>query len=298
MKKADAMTGKTLFCFGYGYTAKALARRLAPQGWTIAGTTRSPEKAETMTAAGVGAHVWDGGAIDASWLDGATAVLISTAPNAGGCPAHAAAREALAARRERVSWIGYLSTNGVYGDHGGAWVDEDSNLFPTTERARRRIRAEADWAGFGAEHVMPVTIFRLPGIYGPGRSAIDTVRAGTARRIYKEGQVFSRCHVDDIAAALAASIAAPQIHDLYNIADDEPAPPQDVIEYACTLLGVEPPPLVPLEDANLSEMGKSFYADNKRVSNKRMKEALGIALAYPTYREGLEAILRNESPAS
>ena len=143
MKKADAMSGKTLFCFGYGYTAKALARRLAPLGWSIAGTTRSPEKAGAMTASGVQAHVWDGGAIDAGWLDGATAVLVSTAPNAAGCPAHNAAGEALSAQRERVSWIGYLSTNGVYGDHGGAWVDEESNLFPTTERARRRIRAAA-----------------------------------------------------------------------------------------------------------------------------------------------------------
>ena len=287
----------TLFCFGYGYTAAALARRLRPLGWTVAGTTRSPEKAAAMSAAGVRARLWDG-EFDARWLDGATAALISAAPGGDGCPAYAAAREALAARRENVSWIGYLSTNGVYGDHGGAWVDEDSNLFPTTERARRRIRAEADWAGFGAAHVMPVTIFRLPGIYGPGRSAVDTVRAGKARRVFKEGQVFSRCHVDDIAAALAASMERPQVHDLYNLADDEPAPPQDVIEYACRLLGVEPPPLVPLEEAGLSEMGRSFYADNKRVSNRRMKEALGIELAYPTYREGLDAIVRQESPAS
>lgn len=289
------MTDKMLFCFGYGYTAEALARRLKPKGWTIAGTTRSAEKAETMNANGVRSHIWTGERFDPTWLDDATAILISAAPGETTCPAYRAAEEAIAERRDHISWIGYLSTNGVYGDHGGAWVDEDSNLYPTTDRARRRIRAEADWASFGAEWSLPVTIFRLPGIYGPGRSAIDTVRAGKTRRIYKEGQVFSRMHVDDIAAAIAASLEGPQTHDLYNLADDEPAPPQDVIEYACKLLGVEPPPLVPIDDADLSEMAKSFYADNKRVSSKRMKEALGITLAYPTYREGLEAIFKQSA---
>lgn len=284
-----------LFCFGYGYTAAALARRLKPQGWTIAGTTRSPEKARAMTIEGVRAHIWEGGVFDTAWFDNVTAILVSAAPGETGCPAYQAAHEAISARREALTWIGYLSTNGVYGDHNGAWVDEDSDLFPTTERARRRIRAEADWASLSAEQALPITIFRLPGIYGPGRSAIDTVRAGKAKRIYKEGQVFSRMHVDDIAGALAASLEGPQVHDLYNLADDEPAAPQDVVEYACKLLGVAPPPLVPLEDVNLSEMGKSFYADNKRVSNKRMKEALGITLTYPSYREGLEAIFKSGS---
>jgi nucleoside-diphosphate-sugar epimerase len=145
-----------------------------------------------------------------------------------------------------------------------------------------------------AKHQLPLIIFRLPGIYGPGRSALDSVRAGRAKRIYKEGQVFSRMHVDDIASALAASIGEPHLHQLYNLADDEPAPPQDVIDYACQLLGVEPPPLIPLEEAQLSSMAKSFYADNKRVSNERMKTALGVKLRYPTYREGLDAILHGE----
>lgn len=284
------MTNKTLFCLGYGFTAAALARRLKPEGWRVAGTTRSAQKAEAMRAAGVEPRLWGDGGFDPDWIAGAGALLVSTPPDDDGCPAFRAAHEAVAANRERLAWIGYLSTNGVYGDHQGAWVDEDSDLFPTTARARRRIRAEADWAGFGAEWNLPVVIFRLPGIYGPGRSALDTVRKGKARRVYKEGQVFSRMHVDDIAAALAASMAQPGAHDLYNLADDEPAPPQDVVEYACRLMGVEPPPLVPIEDADLSEMGRSFYADNKRVSNRRMKEALGVELAYPTYREGLEAI--------
>ena len=181
---------------------------------------------------------------------------------------------------------------GVYGDHDGAFVDETSDLKPTTDRARARIAAEADWAGLGVAWSLPLIIFRLPGIYGPGRSALETVRAGKARRIVKEGQVFNRMHVDDIAAALAASMENPRIHDLYNLADDEPAPPQDVIEYACTLLDVAPPPLTPLEDADLSDMAKSFYSDNKRVSNARMKEALGVTLQYPTYREGLDALFK------
>ena len=289
------MSEKTLFCFGYGYTAQALARRLRPDGWRMIGTTRSPEKAEGMRAEGVAAYLWNSGAFDSQWLDGANALLVSVSPNEQGCPAFRAAHEAIAARRDALTWIGYLSTNGVYGDHKGAWVDEDSNLYPTTERAKRRIRAEADWASFGAEFALPVIIFRLPGIYGPGRSALDTVRAGKARRIYKEGQVFSRMHVSDIAATLAASMNKPDAHDLYNLADDEPAPPQDVVEYACNLLDVEPPPLTPLEEAELSDMGRSFYADNKRVSNKRMKEALGVKLAYPTYREGLKAIANLEN---
>lgn len=289
------MSKKTIFCLGYGYTAAALARRLGLKGWAAAGTTRSSEKAERMRAEGVEAHLWNGETFEPEWLGEASALLISVSPDEQGCPAFRAAHEAIAARRDALTWIGYLSTNGVYGDHKGAWVDENSNLYPTTARAKRRIRAEADWASFGAEYGLPAIIFRLPGIYGPGRSALDTVRAGKARRIYKEGQVFSRMHVDDIAAALAASMDKPDAHDLYNLADDEPAPPQDVVEYACTLLGVEPPPLTPLEEAELSEMGRSFYADNKRVSNKRMKEALGVKLAYPTYREGLKAIANLEN---
>lgn len=285
---------ETLFCLGYGYTAEALARRLRAQGFAVRGTTRSEEKAGAMRAEGLGARVWRD-AFDPAWLDGATHILVSTPPDDGGCPAFRAASEAIARRRRDIAWIGYLSTNGVYGDHGGAWVDETSPLKPSSERARRRVRAEADWAGSGAAFDLPLIIFRLPGIYGPGRSALDTVREGNAKRVFKEGQVFSRMHADDIAAALSASMANPRLFDLYNLADDEPAPPQDVVEYACGLLGADPPPLVPLEEADLSDMAKGFYADNKRVSNRRMKEALGVTLKYPTYREGLKAIFEAEA---
>lgn len=285
---------KTLFCFGYGYTAKALARRLRGEGFEVRGTTQSNEKAAEMRDDGVDALIWNGAAFNPEWLDGATHILVSIPPDDRGCPAFLAASNAIARNRESIRWIGYLSTNGVYGDHGGAWVDENSNLYPSTERARRRILAEADWAALGANFDLPLIVFRLPGIYGPGRSALDAVRAGKARRVFKQGQVFSRMHVDDIAAALAVSMEKPRAHDLYNLADDEPAPPQDVVEYACGLLGVAPPPLVPLEDSDLSETAKSFYADNKRVSNARMKQALGATLRYPTYREGLKAILEAE----
>jgi len=285
----------SLFCFGFGYTAAALARRLRREDFACAGATRSEENAAAMKADGVDAALWDGGAFDAAALENATHILISTPPDGAGCPTFRTARNAVAKRGENLKWLGYLSTNGVYGDHGGAWVDEDSGLRPSSDRARRRIRAEADWAGLAVEWALPLIVFRLPGIYGPGRSALDQVRAGKAKRVYKEGQVFSRMHVDDIAAALAASMKRPRRHDIYNLADDEPAPPRDVVEYACKLLGVEPPPLVAFEEADLSPMARSFYADNKRVSNRRMKSALAITLQYPNYRAGLDAIFKSET---
>ncbi len=288
------MTNPMILCLGCGYTARAFAANRQRAGWRVAGTTRSAERAEALRAAGIAPVIWDG-ALPEDAVHGASAILVSTPPDEDGCPALAALgrapREALAG----VRWIGYLSTNGVYGDHGGAWVDETSALNATSARGRRRIEAEKGWAAFRDGVDAQIVIFRLPGIYGPGRSAFDAIRAGTAKRIYKEGQVFSRAHVDDIAAALAASLDNPSAGDLFNIADDAPAPPQDVTAYACEILGAPIPPLTPLEDADLSEMGRSFYADNKRVSNARMKARLGVKLQYPTYREGLRAILAAET---
>jgi len=284
-----------LFCFGYGYTARVLAQRLLKKGWSVAGTARSDEKAATIETDGGVALRWNGGAIDPHWIEDATHILISTPPDNNGCPAFTAAGRTIAKHAAQLKWIGYLSTNGVYGDHDGAWIDETAALKPTSDRARRRIRAENEWARFAKTHGLPLIIFRLPGIYGPGRSALDAVRQGKARRVYKKGQVFNRIHVDDIAAALTASMKNPGVHALYNLADDEPAPPQDVIDYACRLLDIQPPPLVPLEQAGLSDMAISFYTDNKRVSNKRMKDALGVTLTYPTYRDGLRAIMQTGS---
>jgi len=284
-----------MLLLGYGYVARRLAQRLKAEGWAVAGTVREAARAEELKADGVMSVLWRAGGLDKADVQGSDALLISTPPAGGTCPAYAAMRGLLSAADRKPSWIGYLSTNGVYGDYDGAWVDETSELRATSLRAKNRIKAEDQWRALGAALDIPVVIFRLPGIYGPGRSALETVREGRAQRIYKDGQVFSRAHVDDIAAALYASLNNPRAGDIFNIADDEPAPPQDVIEYACKLLGVEPPPLIPIDEAGLSPMAQSFYADNKRVSNKRMKERLLPALSYPTYRDGLDAIFAAES---
>jgi len=192
---------------------------------------------------------------------------------------------------KNLTWVGYLSTVGVYGNHDGAWVTEDSTTNPSSERSQWRQKAERQWLELHQETGLPVHIFRLPGIYGPGRGPQKKLKAGTARRINKKGQVFNRAHVDDIAATLIASMQKPNPGAIYNIADDEPAPPQDVLAYAADLMGIDPLPLIPFEKAEMTQMAKSFYTDNKRVSNKRIKEELGVTLKYPTYKEGIKACL-------
>jgi len=275
-----------LVCLGLGYTALALARRLRPRGWAVGGTCREPEKAATLRAGGIDAVV---DPEDASQLIAtATHLLASIPPDAGGDPALALWGPAIA-RHPGLAWAGYLSTTGVYGDRDGDWVDETAPLQPTGERGQRRVEAEAAWSALLPG--VPVHIFRLAGIYGPGRSALDTVRADRAQRVVKPGQVFSRVHVDDIAQVLAASIDRPRPGAVYNVCDDNPAPPDEVIAYACELLGVAPPPEVPFDQAQLSDMARSFYADNKRVSNGLIKAELGVRLAYPDYRTGLRALL-------
>ena len=224
-------------------------------------------------------------------LAGSTHLLSSVPPDAAGDPVLDLCGPAIAARRD-LAWVGYLSTTGVYGDRDGGWVDETSALTPSGERGRRRVAAESGWLGSVA--ALPVHIFRLAGIYGPGRSAFDSLRAGRAQRIDKPGQVFSRIHVEDIARTLRASMAEPNPGAVYNLCDDDPAPPADVIAYAAGLLGVAPPPLIPFAEAKLSEMARSFYDDNKRVRNDRIKRELGVQLAYPDYRAGLAAILKAE----
>jgi nucleoside-diphosphate-sugar epimerase len=189
-----------------------------------------------------------------------------------------------------LTWIGYLSTIGVYGDHNGAWVDETTAPNPQTDRSRWRLEAESAWLELGRSRAVRVKVFRLPGIYGPGRSAIDNLRAGTARRIVKPGHVFNRIHVADIANTLAAAIKTMARHDIYNVADDEPASSEDVLLYAAKLLQVTPPPAIPITSGELSPMSRSFYSECRRVSNQRIKRDLGVKLAYPTFREGLQAI--------
>jgi len=283
-----------LFVFGLGFSALALARGLLAEGWRVAGTCRGAEKAAALAAEGIETFRFDGEAPladPAAALAGTTHLLASVPPDRAGDPvlrAHAAEIAAL----ESLRWIGYLSTTGVYGDHAGGWVDETTPVTPNTERGERRAEAERAWLALGRDGGPAVQLFRLAGIYGPGRNQLETVAAGTAKRILKPGQVFSRIHVEDIAAVLRASIARPNPGAAYNLCDDEPADPAEVVAFAAGLLGVEPPPPIPFEQAELSPMARSFYADSKRVSNRRIKEELGVALAYPSYREGLRALLQ------
>lgn len=282
---------KTLISFGHGYSARALARILVPQGWTIFGTTRKAEKCAALEAEGVTPVLWpDGDLSDA--LNQATHILMSAAPEEAGDPVLARYSEQITATAARLEWAGYLSTTGVYGDHQGAWVDESAALTPATKRGQMRVEAEAAWSDIPD---LPLHIFRLAGIYGPGRGPFSKVRNGTARRIIKPGQIFSRIHVDDIAQILAASIAQPNPGAAYNVCDNNPAPPQDVIGYAAELLGLPLPPEVNFEDADLSPMARSFYAESKKVDNTRIKEELGVKLIHPDYRTGLQALLAQET---
>ena len=285
------MTGH-LFCFGLGYSAGFLARRLALQGWTISGTARTSEGALRLQGQGYGGFVFDGRNADpeiASVLNDATHVLLSIPPTASGDPALSAFEDALA-QSSKLSWIGYLSTVGVYGDAGGGWVDEETPANPASERGQRRLSAETQWLAFANRTGKCAMIFRLPGIYGPGRSAIDDVKAGTARRIIKPGQVFNRIHVEDIALTLQAAIARPHPRRVYNVTDDEPCPPQDVVAYAAGLLSLPLPPALDFATAELSPMARSFYSESKKVGNARIKNELGVSLRYRTYREGLAAL--------
>jgi nucleoside-diphosphate-sugar epimerase len=288
-----------LFAFGYGETAAALVRRLNAFGGAAAGTCRDRAKADAMRAQGVEAFVFAPPAfvLEPGALDGATHLLASIPPGDGD-PALRHARKAIL-DCTTLQWIGYLSTTGVYGDHGGGWVDETTPIAPATERARARAAAEAGWLALGREAGVATHVFRLPGIYGPGRSALDQVRAGTARRIDAGGQVFSRIHVEDIALTLQASIARPRAGAIYNVADDEPSPQSDVVVFACELLRQPVPPLVPLAEAlpTLSPMARSFYGESRRAANGLIKRELGVRLAFPTYREGLRAILAAEGSA-
>lgn len=281
------MPEPTLLSFGHGYSARALARLLVPQGWRIRGTTRSPEKAEALAATGIEPLVWPGTDLRGA-LEEADALLISAAPGAQGDPVLAEYTAEIAARAAAFSWVGYLSTTGVYGDRGGAWVDETSPLEPSTARGRARVQAEAAWQEIPG---LPLHIFRLAGIYGPERGPFAKVRAGTARRIIKTGQVFSRIHVDDIAQVLEASLRRPNPGAIYNLCDDDPAPPQDVIGFAAQLLGLPEPPAEDFETAEMTPMARSFYAESKKVHNNRIKDELGIALLYPDYRTGLRSML-------
>lgn len=258
-----------------------------PQGWQIYGTTRDAHKAEELAREGVTPVLWPDGDLEAAFQS-ATHLLISAAPEPGGDPVLARCRADIARIAPRLEWVGYLSTTGVYGDQQGGWVDEETPLTPATQRGKMRLEAEAEWRAIPG---LPLHIFRLAGIYGPGRGPFEKVRDGTARRIVKPGQVFSRIHVEDIAQVLEASIRQPEPGAVYNVCDDDPAPPQDVIGYAAELLGLPPPEEVAFDAADMTPMARSFYAESKRVSNARIKTDLGVRLIYPDYRTGLRALL-------
>lgn len=288
---------KILFCFGLGMVGTALGRALIAEGAAVRGTTREAENLDALAALGFTAVRFDGkryaGDLEAA-LAGVTHLLASVPPadRVGGDPVLDRFGETISALAPGLVWAGYLSTTGVYGDRRGGRVDEASALRATSDRTRTRVAAEAAWTDRFERFGLPLHIFRLAGIYGPGRNALEAVGSGGARRIVKPGQVFSRIHVDDAVAVLLASMRRPRPGAIYNVCDDEAAPPQDLIDFACDLLGVDAPPLEPFETAEMSPMARGFYADNKRVANDLIKRELGVELTYPSYREGLRALYR------
>ncbi|RAZ75056.1 SDR family oxidoreductase [Mesorhizobium atlanticum] len=281
------MSEKRFFIFGAGYSGKAFARANG-QRVPISGTTRAPEKFATLRSAGIEPLQFDG-ALSPELGDAlarTTHLVVSVAPDEAGDPVLNAAGDALKEKMPALEWIAYLSTVGVYGDHGGAWVDETSNCRPVSKRSVMRVAAEQEWLALGREIGKPAAVLRLSGIYGPGRNALANLEEGTARRLVKPGQVFNRIHCDDIAGALR-HLAGNNLGGIFNVTDDEPAPPQDVVAYAAGLMGVEPPPEIPFETAQLSPMARSFYGENKRVANKAIKAA-GYRFRFPNYRVALE----------
>lgn len=294
-----------LFIFGAGYSGRALALHMLQRQWDVVGTTRSPEKAAALSAEGVSALIFEGTPTREirEALASTTHLLVSIAPSHGmgskqsGSGSLDPALEALGSdireHMPHLEWIGYWSTVGVYGDHGGDWVDEAAECRPASRRAQMRVDAEAEWQKLGRDTDIPVAILRLGGIYGPGRNAFLKLEEGTAKRIVKPGQVFSRIHVEDIAGSTAL-LAEKRMGGIFNIADDQPGPPQDVIAYAAQLMSLKPPPEIPFEEADMSPMARSFYSDNKRIANAGIKEA-GYRFAYPDYRVALRRMWDEES---
>ncbi len=281
---------RVMTIFGHGYTATALSKLLVADGWTVFGTTRSAASITEIEEAGVRGIIWPGEDVSGA-LAMSSHVLISIAPGEDGDLVLAKCADDFARKSGSLEWIGYLSTTAVYGDHQGGWVDESTPLNPSTKRGKWRVEAENGWLDLAQQYNLPLSIFRLAGIYGPGRGPFEKVQSGTARRIERPGQVFSRIHVDDIVQVLMASIEKPDSCAVYNVCDDEAAAPQDVISYAADLLGMPQPGVEDFDKAEMTPMARSFYSESKRVSNARAKKWLVVTLKYPTYREGLLALL-------
>lgn len=294
------MQQQKLFCFGYGYTGDYMGHALQDsEGWIVAGTTREQEKRDQLRARNIEAHLFDYHVPlpdPSSALKDTTHLLISTPPDDDGDPTYLAHAQDIV-NLPNLQWVGYLSTTGVYGDRDGEWVDENTEIRPSTKRGSRRAMAESQWMSLHESHGLPVHVFRLAGIYGPGRSALDSIRAGIARRIDKPGHTFSRVHIEDIVQTLLASMARPNPGAIYNVVDDMPAPSHEVIDYACHLMGRPSLPLVPFDDADLAPITMSFYSDSRRVKNERIKQELGVALKYPDYEAGLRGCMDAEQHA-
>jgi len=283
---------RNILSFGHGYSAQVLEKYLDPEIWSISATTRDKNKAAILSARNVDAYIWPKTDITTE-IKKASHLLLSIPPNESGDPVFERYYDTLKSSKD-LKWVGYLSTTGVYGDHQGNWVDENTELNPTTQRGKYRVLAENQWLSLAKDVGVPVNIFRLAGIYGPGRGPFSKVLAGTAKRIIKEAQVFSRIHVEDIAQVLLASIERPGIGEIYNVCDDLPAPPEEVLSYAAQLLKVSKPPKIDFLTANLSEMVRSFYSECKRVDNSKMKSALAIKLKYYDYKIGLSELFKEE----
>ncbi|GHA47489.1 NAD(P)-dependent oxidoreductase [Amylibacter ulvae] len=281
---------KILLSIGHGYSARAIACGLIGDGWTIYATTRSVEQARVLQGEGVIPIIWPDTDLT-PFITKATHIVSSVAPDEHGDAVLNAYSDEIAAQKDRLEWVGYLSTTGVYGDHDGGWVDEETPLNPTTQRGKYRQAAEQEWQTLG----LPLVIFRLAGIYGVGRGPFSKLRAGTARCIVKKNQVFSRIHVDDIAQVVIASMRNPDAGNVFNVCDDDAAPPQDVIAYGAKLLGIPAPIPEDFETADMRPMARSFYAESKRVRNDRIKRALGVTLKFPDYKTGLQALLKTET---
>lgn len=289
---------RRLLVLGLGYTAERFVALHGGLFGDVAATVRTAAKADAKSRSGLRVFAFDGTEAPCAALteavQAASHVLVSIPPSRekSGDPGLQLVEGACGAGGG-TRWIGYLSTIGVYGDHAGAWIDEDTPATPMQARSARRLEAENAWRALAERCGAAVQVFRLPGIYGPGRNALADLQAGSARRLHKEGQVFNRAHVDDIAAAIAAGIEHPRIGPVINVVDNEPAPQEAVVAYAARLLGIEPPPLVAFDEAEISEMARSFWAENKRVGNRRLRNELGVGLAFPTFRQGLDAIHRD-----
>ncbi|KAB0571587.1 SDR family oxidoreductase [Brucella pituitosa] len=285
-----------IFLFGAGYSARAFSRLMTGEAERIDGTTRNEQNFPTLEKAGIAPIIFDGETASPELIDRlakSTHVVISISPRENGDPSLAIVEEALRRPDNTIRWIGYLSTVGVYGNHDGNWIDETTPCEPASRRSLERVEAENAWNALSERHGTPVALLRLSGIYGPGRNAFINLERGTARRIIKEGQVFNRIHVEDIAGTLRF-LAGTNTGGAFNITDNEPAPPQDVVVYAAELMGVAPPPEVPFEDADMTPMARSFYGENKRVSNQRIKD-LGYDFIHPDYKAAFSAMWRDDN---